>query len=130
MICMDHRSSIRHTKERLVASSFLAVATRLLKRSRVGFCVDIRLQIRLAIARHMVMKKDFQPSRYLSNKNKQKAWVSNSASYKRLLSWDSKPASESVLRILEINTCCKMFQRTAIWIVQPGTKIQSLRVLP
>lgn len=37
MICMDHRSSIRHTKERLVASSFLAVATRLLKRSRVGF---------------------------------------------------------------------------------------------
>ena len=126
MICMDHRSSIRHTKERLAASSFLAVATRLLKRSRV----DIRFQIRSAIARHMVMKKDFQPSTYLSNKNKQKAWVSNSASYKRLLSWDSKPASESVLRILEINTCCKMFQRTAIWIIQPGTKIKSLRVLP
>lgn len=34
---MYHRSSIRHTKERLGASSFLAVATRLLKHSCAGF---------------------------------------------------------------------------------------------
>ena len=92
--------------------------------------MDILFQIRPATAKHMVMKKDFQPSRYLSNKNKQKAWVSNSASYKQLLSWDSKPVSESILRILEINTCSNMFQRTAIWIIQPGMKIKSLSVLP
>lgn len=72
---MDHRSSIRHTKEHLVASVFGSCS----KAAKHSVWVSVWTYIFKSgclIARHMSDEEDFQPSRYLSNKNKQKAWVS------------------------------------------------------
>lgn len=62
-----------HTKERLVASSFLAVATRLLKQVLTcnGFlCGHTSNQV--GNRKTHGDEEDFQPSRYLSNKTNKK----------------------------------------------------------
>lgn len=118
---MDHSSSVQHAEGRLGCFQFLAIATRLLKCSPAGFLCGHTFSDQVGNRKTHGDEEKF-PAQQVPFKqtNKQKAWVSSSASYKWLVSWDSKPASESVLNPKNKYLLLNMLQRTAYGLFSQG----------